>query len=103
MQAVATKKLKVRKLMETTNTEKQHRPVIDQAPPTEGYVSPGMVEVKVDDYSELDRKLNEALEAVRAAATRHQIGIMVTRTGPGQYVVRAHPAVPSGLVRRQHE
>lgn len=65
--------------------------------------SPGMVEVNVNDSSELDHALSEAIEAIKDAATRHQTGIMVTRVAPGRYIVRAHPAVPFGLTRQQHE
>jgi hypothetical protein len=62
-----------------------------------------MVEVNVNDSSELDHDLSEAIEAIKDAATRHQTGIMVTRVAPGRYIVRAHPAVPFGLTRQQHE
>lgn len=64
--------------------------------------SPGMIEVNVNDSSEEDHALNEAIEAIQDAATRHQTGIMVTRLAPGMYIVRAHPAVPFGLTRQQH-
>ncbi len=64
--------------------------------------SPGMVEVNVNDSSDLDSALNEAIEAIKDAASRHQTGIMVTRVGAGRYIVRAHPAVPYGLTRQQH-
>ena len=60
-----------------------------------------MVEISVDDASEVDQAITDAVETVRAAATRHETGIMITRTGPGRYIVRAHPAVPFGLIREQ--
>ncbi|MDQ0242148.1 hypothetical protein [Arthrobacter bambusae] len=64
-------------------------------------ISPGMVEVRVDSASEIDGALNAAIAEIRSAATRYRTGVMVTRTGPGRYIVRAHPAVPYGLIRQQ--
>lgn len=64
--------------------------------------SPGMIEVNVNDSSEEEHALNEAIERIKDAATRHHTGIMVTRLAPGRYIVRAHPAVPFGLTRQQH-
>lgn len=64
--------------------------------------APGMIEVNLNDISKVDRELNEAIETVKRAATHHHTGIMVTRIGPGRYIVRAHPAVPFGLTREQH-
>lgn len=61
-----------------------------------------MVDVGVDNASHIDQALNDAVETIKAAAIRHQTGIMITRLGPGRYVVRAHPAVPFGLIRQQH-
>lgn len=62
----------------------------------------GMLEVNVSEAAELDRALEEAIAVITKAATQHHMGIMVTRTGVGRYIVRAHPAVPYGLVRQQH-
>ncbi|WP_394525590.1 hypothetical protein [Paenarthrobacter nicotinovorans] len=64
--------------------------------------SPGMVEVLVDRAVDLDGALNQAIGVVRAAAEEHETGIMVTRIGPGSYIVRADPVVPFGLVRQRH-
>jgi hypothetical protein len=61
-----------------------------------------MVDVSVDDASQVDQALNDAVETVKDAAARHETGIIITRTGPGRYIVRAHPAVPFGLIRQQH-
>lgn len=61
-----------------------------------------MVDVGVDNASHIDQALNDAVETIKGAAIRHQTGIMITRLGPGRYVVRAHPAVPFGLIRQQH-
>lgn len=62
----------------------------------------GMLEVNVSKSEELDRALEEAIAVITKAAVHHRTGIMVTRTGVGRYIVRAHPAVPYGLVRQQH-
>lgn len=62
---------------------------------------PGMVEVNVHSAAEVDPALEEAIALIRETAAHHRIGILVTRTGAGSYIVRAHPAVPYGLVRQQ--
>jgi hypothetical protein len=64
--------------------------------------SPGMMEVFVDDAGQVDSALENAVSVVKDAATFHHTGIMITRTGPGGYIVRAHPAVPYGLIRQRH-
>lgn len=61
-----------------------------------------MVEVNVQSTAEVEPALEEAIAVIRETAAHHRIGILVTRTGAGSYIVRAHPAVPYGLVRRQH-
>lgn len=66
-------------------------------------LSPGMVEVRVESTHEVDQALENAVGTVKDAAIRHNTGIMITRTAPGQYIVRAHPSVPFGLIRQQHE
>lgn len=63
----------------------------------------GVLEVNVIKPEELDQKLQEAIEVVTRTAAHHHIGVLVTRTGVGRYIVRAHPAVPYGLIRQQHE
>ncbi|SKB99257.1 hypothetical protein SAMN05660473_03494 [Arthrobacter sp. 49Tsu3.1M3] len=65
--------------------------------------SPGMVEVIVTDSAQVDQALKDGVAKVMEAATRHHTGVMVTRTGPGRYIVRAHPAVPYGLIRQRHQ
>lgn len=65
--------------------------------------SPGMLEVNVKDACEVDEALQKAVSQVTEAAVRHQTGVLVTRVGPGRYIVRAHPAVPYGLTRQQYE
>lgn len=64
---------------------------------------PDMVEVTVKDSAQLDQALKDGIAGVMAAAALHHTGVMVTRTGPGRYIVRAHPAVPYGLIRQQHQ
>ncbi|WP_163167986.1 hypothetical protein [Arthrobacter sp. Alg241-R88] len=66
------------------------------------YRSAGIVDVSVDDASQIDHALNNAVETVKAAAIGHRTGIMITRIGPGPYILRAHPEVPFGLIRQQH-
>jgi hypothetical protein len=62
----------------------------------------GMLEISVSEASEVDEALTKAIEAVQKAATEHRTGILVTRIDAGRYIVRAHPAVPFGLVRQRH-
>lgn len=64
---------------------------------------PGMVEVNVQSAAEVDSALDEAIALIRETAAHHRMGILVTRTGAGSYIVRAHPTVPYGLIRQQHE
>ena len=61
---------------------------------------PGMMEVQVERAAELDQALTEAVDIISKAANEHRTGIMITRIGVGQYVVRAHPDVPFGLTRQ---
>lgn len=60
-----------------------------------------MVEVRVRDARDAPQALADAVRAVGEAAERYATGIMITDIGEGCYVVRAHPAVPYGLVREQ--
>ena len=62
----------------------------------------GMLEVNVDSWAEVDQALEEALAVIAGAAAHHRVGVLVTRTGAGSYMVRAHPAVPFGLIRQQN-
>jgi len=63
---------------------------------------PGMLEVNVVRADEVDNALKEAITVITGTAIHHGIGVLVTRTGAGRYIVRAHPAVPYGLIRQQH-
>ena len=64
---------------------------------------PGMLEVHVREASEVDSALEQAIQVVLKAASEHRTGILVTRIDTGKYIVRAHPAVPFGLIRQRHE
>lgn len=70
---------------------------------TEHLIAPGMLEVHVENASEVDTALAKATDVVLKAAIEHRTGILVTRIGVGRYIVRAHPAVPFGLVRQRHD
>ena len=63
---------------------------------------PGMLEVNVTSAAEVDQALEEAIAIITEAAAHHGIGVLITRTGACSYIVRAHPAVPYGLIR-QHD
>lgn len=63
---------------------------------------PGVLEVNVAKAEEVDKALEDAIAVISETATHHRIGVLVTRTGAGSYIVRAHPAVPFGLIRQQH-
>jgi hypothetical protein len=67
---------------------------------TAGFETPGMLEVHVKEASEVDDALDGAIKVVLKAADAHRTGILITRVDAGQYIVRAHPAVPFGLVRQ---
>lgn len=64
---------------------------------------PGMVEVNPTTAEEASKALEDAISVITETATHHGMGVLVTRTGAGSYVVRAHPAVPYGLIRQQQE
>ena len=64
---------------------------------------PGMLEVHVKEAAEVDSALEQAIQVVLKAASEHHTGILVTRIDAGRYIVRAHPAVPFGLIRQRHE
>jgi hypothetical protein len=44
--------------------------------------SPGVIEVRVTEASQLDPSLDAAVELIKEAATQHGTGIMITRLGP---------------------
>ncbi|MFC7846946.1 hypothetical protein ACFUTU_00560 [Arthrobacter sp. NPDC057388] len=70
---------------------------------TQPLLTPGMIEVNVSEASDVDQALENAVASVMDAADRHRTGVMITRTGPGRYIVRAHPTVPHGLIRQQED
>ncbi|MHA7193881.1 hypothetical protein ACX800_08945 [Paenarthrobacter nitroguajacolicus] len=61
-----------------------------------------MVEINDANTGEPDEALAHAVAIVTESASFHKVGVMITRIGTGSYIVRAHPAVPYGLVRQQH-
>jgi hypothetical protein len=67
-----------------------------------GWHHPGMLEVNVTTGADIDQALEEAIAVVAKSAEHHGTGVLVTRIGANSYVVRAHPAVPSGCIRRQN-
>ena len=64
-------------------------------------LSPGVVEVRTGQSDDVGKALDDGVRAVGEAADRYGTGIMITDVGGGSYVVRAHPAVPYGLVRER--
>lgn len=62
---------------------------------------PGMLEVVVADALAEDRALEEAITCVAEAAVLHGVGVLVTKVSTRRYIVRAHPEVPAGMVRRR--
>jgi hypothetical protein len=64
--------------------------------------SPGMLEVTASDASDVQAELSNAVAVVARAADEHRTGILITRTGADRYIVRAHPAVPYGFIRRSY-
>jgi hypothetical protein len=61
--------------------------------------TPGMLELIVAE-GDVGSALEAAILQVTPAASRNDMGIMVTEIQKGHFVVRAHPEVPCGLVRR---
>jgi hypothetical protein len=61
----------------------------------------GMLEVNVETLAEVEPTLEAAIQSVSPAAVRYGMGVLITQIGLGRYVVRAHPHVPEGFVRRQ--
>jgi hypothetical protein len=62
-----------------------------------------MLEVNVASADDVERALDEAIAVITQIAAHHQIGILITRTAACTYIVRAHPAVPFGLIRQQQD
>ncbi|MET4097715.1 hypothetical protein [Arthrobacter sp. UYCu712] len=60
-----------------------------------------MIEVTVADGMSEDAALKAAIDTVSIAANAHSVGILITPLGKNKFVVRAHPQVPTGLVRRR--
>lgn len=62
--------------------------------------APGMLEVTVSEDITANASLDAAVTTVTKAANAYSMGIMITQIGTNKFVVRAHPEVPKGLVRR---
>lgn len=62
---------------------------------------PGILEVFVSDAQTDEKALDDAITRVAEAAVIHGIGVLVTKVSARHYIVRAHPEVPFGLVRRR--
>ena len=62
--------------------------------------SPGMLELIVPEGEDMEPALEAAIVQVTPAASRNGMGVMATEIQKGYFVVRAHPAVPFGLIRR---
>jgi hypothetical protein len=78
------------------------RPNISQAPGSFPSVEgvPGMTRqnITASNVHEADRLLNAAVEKLKyAALTEGGAGILVTRTGPGQFTVEVDRNVPYGI------
>lgn len=65
----------------------------------DGFPSPGMLEVTAGCGSDVPDSLANAVKVVSRAAEEHRTGILISRIGLDRYIVRAHPAVPYGLIR----
>lgn len=63
--------------------------------------TPGMLEVSVSEDMTEKASLDAAVATVTKAANAYSVGIMITQIGANRFVVRAHPEVPNGLVRRR--
>ncbi|AUZ33063.1 hypothetical protein C3B78_00185 [Arthrobacter sp. PGP41] len=61
---------------------------------------PGMLEVTDAEGADLPGALGNAIAVVSRAADEHRTGILISRIGMDRYIVRAHPAVPYGMVRQ---
>lgn len=63
--------------------------------------TPGMLEVSASEDMTEKTSLDAAITTVTKAANAYSMGIMITQIGANRFVVRAHPEVPKGLVRRR--
>lgn len=62
---------------------------------------PLRIEVETSDVRLLDQALNNAETALRPHALRTKNGILISRVGPGRYIVATSGAVPCGLTYQQ--
>lgn len=61
------------------------------------HVAPGCLLVAVNTRRELDAALNEAVDFLKPEAMAEQVGISVSRLGPGRYEARLNSDVPPGV------
>jgi hypothetical protein len=88
--------------MEVGNPAATAQDTTDDSPDDDPHL-PGMMEVHVSSAGEADLALDRAVAVITEAAKHHRTGVLVTRIGAGHYIVRAHPAVPYGLVREKYD
>ncbi|MET1088654.1 MAG: hypothetical protein ABWY04_16285 [Arthrobacter sp.] len=61
------------------------------------HAAPGCLLVAVNTRRELDAALNEAVDFLKPEAMAEQVGISVSRLGPGRYEARLNSDVPPGV------
>jgi hypothetical protein len=59
------------------------------------------IDVVTSDARMLDRALNSAEATLRPLARQRGTGILISRLGPGQYVVEASASVPYGITHQR--
>lgn len=67
------------------------------------HAAPGCLVVAVQTRMELDTALDEAVALLKPAAMTQQVGISVTRLGPGRYEARLNSRVPQGVTLERWE
>jgi hypothetical protein len=87
--------------MEVRNPTAPAQNATDYTPGIDPHL-PGMLEVHVSSAGEVDLALEQAIAVITETAKHHLAGVLVTQIGAGHYIVRAHPAVPYGLVQEKY-
>jgi hypothetical protein len=59
------------------------------------------LEVRVDCASQIEERLNAAVQDLQTVAARTGHGILVTRLSPGQYTIALSAQVPFGQTRER--
>lgn len=62
---------------------------------------PEAVEVRIARAAQLGEALQRATDLVSRVAVQRRMGILMTRVGPGRYIVQTYPDVPFGLTRHR--